>query len=533
VSIDILTMRRFEPNDKAIEIALPVLAVECEATPPIDNYLDAYEETVLKLVKMNLSANGISKTMNTPESLIEEILNCLEDKEFVRKETGKPWTLTEDGGKYLNGETADRASRSSIYGYMFVNAVKRDYLPYFYQGDINQISLFRGEMLPERLTLNGSELDTFKEIHIKRTKLRDAYLCFFKTDKTSRKYNEGDISLEEAIDQTEDLFEGINDFDEATEEETLPASAAQSDNTLQRKMFIRPLNTPHKKLYLRMRIIIDPRFPGGYIAESPFLMNGIDNNYYLSQIQWMDASGSIFIGNEKLDDYLLREIRKISPPFKNSEKDFDVFVIEKLPLLKIYKHRFSQIYDDLARIYPLMQKENGSSSGDSIEQENIVSNISRRVVERLFDKFFAEIPQDVLRSTATRAKDDLYHYRESAFIKNITRNTYLNPDRISWSCYYIKNAAGRMSTTHGNSIVEKFINAVILHYYYGSKEVGQFLTVQNIQYLYELTDHLNGIRKLVSHNTEAKFTNKDYSFYISHVFELVNSLLTAFSEDLV
>ena len=165
-----------------------------------------------------------ARFMNTPESLIEEILNCLEDKEFVRKETGKPWTLTEDGGKYLNGETADRASRSSIYGYMFVNAVKRDYLPYFYQGDINQISLFRGEMLPERLTLNGSELDTFKEIHIKRTKLRDAYLCFFKTDKTSRKYNEGDISLEEAIDQTEDLFEGINDFDEATEEETLPAS---------------------------------------------------------------------------------------------------------------------------------------------------------------------------------------------------------------------------------------------------------------------------------------------------------------------
>ena len=63
-ALDKDVMRRFEPNDKAIEIALPVLAVECEATPPIDNYLDAYEETVLKLVKMNLSANGISKTMS-------------------------------------------------------------------------------------------------------------------------------------------------------------------------------------------------------------------------------------------------------------------------------------------------------------------------------------------------------------------------------------------------------------------------------------------------------------------------------------
>jgi hypothetical protein len=40
VNIEILNMKKFEPNDKAINIALPVLAVECEATPPIKNYLD-------------------------------------------------------------------------------------------------------------------------------------------------------------------------------------------------------------------------------------------------------------------------------------------------------------------------------------------------------------------------------------------------------------------------------------------------------------------------------------------------------------
>lgn len=41
MSIEILTLGRFEPNDKAVNVALPVFAFECEATPPIENYLDA------------------------------------------------------------------------------------------------------------------------------------------------------------------------------------------------------------------------------------------------------------------------------------------------------------------------------------------------------------------------------------------------------------------------------------------------------------------------------------------------------------
>ena len=74
MSIDILNMGRFDTNDQAIDIALPVLAIECEATPPLENFLDAYEETVLKLVSLGLSTNGISKTLNATESLVEEIL---------------------------------------------------------------------------------------------------------------------------------------------------------------------------------------------------------------------------------------------------------------------------------------------------------------------------------------------------------------------------------------------------------------------------------------------------------------------------
>ena len=44
MSVDIINMTQYEANSQAIDVALPVLAIECEATPPLENYLDTYEE---------------------------------------------------------------------------------------------------------------------------------------------------------------------------------------------------------------------------------------------------------------------------------------------------------------------------------------------------------------------------------------------------------------------------------------------------------------------------------------------------------
>ena len=129
MSVDILNMTQYEANSQAIDVALPVLAIECEATPPLENYLDAYEEAVLKLVSLGLSTNGISKTLNAAESLIDEILAQLEIKNYAKREIGKPWKLTEDGEKYLDGTIKERASSESQYGFMFINAIKKEILP--------------------------------------------------------------------------------------------------------------------------------------------------------------------------------------------------------------------------------------------------------------------------------------------------------------------------------------------------------------------------------------------------------------------
>lgn len=92
-------------------------------------------------------------------------------------------------------------------------------------------------------------------------------------------YDEGEITKEEAVD----LFSDLESFDEVPDEaaavENSDADKAADRGSLTENMFIRALDKKPEKVYLRMRIIIDPSYPGGYKAESPFDFGGIDNQY--------------------------------------------------------------------------------------------------------------------------------------------------------------------------------------------------------------------------------------------------------------
>ncbi len=523
MNIDILNLVRRQNNERAIDIALPVLAIECEVTPPLENYLDAYEETVLKLVAIGLSARGIASTLNATESLVEEILESLDLKQYAEKKPGEPWKLTEDGRNYLNGSVKERESKNSKFGYMFINAIKKEVLPYFYEGDLNQAPLFRGGQLPNKLTLSGIEEKTFTPFTPKKSGLKEAFKKYYKNTDTAKHHADGEITLDEAVD----LFEALDTFDEVDESEIPEESTtANSKNDLSKNMFVRALNCPPKYVYLTMRIILDPAYPGGYRAESPFDLNGIDSSYYLRQIQWLVASGNTSIGTENFDAFLTREIRHLSPNFKSADKDFSVFVLEKMPLLKIYRNRFSRIYDDMDRTYALIQRQSSM-----IEKENIVSNISRYVLESLFNEFFRSVKSETLAIVSKKAIDDLKCYKGKAFKQMIIKNTAIDQGQIYYlSDEYTENVLRRLKRTKGNSIVEKFINVIVLNYYVGSLETKTFLSSKNAQEMYDLTDKLNKIRRKVSHDTDEPFEVKDYEYYMANVFTLINGLLEAYKE---
>ena len=522
MSIDILAMGQYNANDQAIDIALPVLAMECEAAPPMQNSLDAYEETVLKLVSIGLSAHGISQTLNAAESLVEEILSQLELKAYAVREIGKPWKLTEDGEKYLDGTIKERASAEPQYGYMFVNAIKKEVLPFFYQGDVGRIPLFRGGSLPLRMTVGGDEIRTFSPTMIKQAALKKAYKSYFRNLEIARDFASGKISKEEAVD----IFADLESFDEESEE----AEALTVDDkvaSLKKNKFIRALKKPPKMFYLRMRIIIDPSYPGGYRAESPFDLGGIDNGFFLRQIQWLEQSGSACLEGEDFQEFLNGEICKLSPSYKASPKDFQVFVLERIPLLKTYRSRFPYIYEDMERIYGLMLRQSSL-----LEKENIVNNIARSVVEGLFNAYFRTIDPIRLDQIQQRAFDEVDIYGYEIYYMHICRNVGLSEDTLQLvNERYLHTILGRLNKTYGNSIMEKFINMLVIEYHLGSAQIHRFLTQPDIHGKYGLIDKLNRIRRKVSHNTDDHFTNADYDFYMANVFHMVNSLLEAFREE--
>lgn len=326
MNIDILNMKRFDKNENAIDIALPVWVVECEATPPIKNHLDAYETATLKLVNLGLSMNGIAKTLYATESLVEDILHSLEYKELVCKERSRSWEMTNRGDQFLKGNMQEKESDHSVFGLMFVNAIRKNVLPFFYDGDIGQISLFDGERLPEKLSLENNESKTFGNPGADRHRLKKAFQSYWRNKELTADVDEGIIEIEEAVT----MFEGIDSPDEDYDRMDQSVDPALSSSRLCEGMFVRALNKDYHKRYLHMQIVIDPWSPGGYRIESPFDQSDIDAQYFLREMQWMSSSGDVLAGNTLLNDLLIGEIRKVIPYYGGQIKDFETFILGKL-----------------------------------------------------------------------------------------------------------------------------------------------------------------------------------------------------------
>lgn len=526
MSIEILNMHKFEDSESALDIAFPVYAYECEAAPPIDKYLDAYEEAVLKLISIGLGVSGIAKTLNCTEGLVESVIANLEGKrKFIKKEIGSPWKLTQGGQDYLDGNNTNKVSDQSEYGYMFVNAIRRNVFPFFYKGDIGKVSLFRGEELPLRLTTNGNENDTFEQVKIKRSKFIRAYKEFVKSDDIVIDFNEGNISVEEA----KDLFEDLESFDEELDVESVEENTYLEayDNKELEGLYIRTLKKSPKKFYLRMQIIIDPHTPGGFRVESPLPFSNIDENYFRQQIQWMRKAGTTFIEDDKLDDFMINEIQKRAPQYSVNEKDYSVYVLEKAPLLSVRKDRYSAIYDDLSRIYDQLLIQNSL-----LDKENIVNNLYKYVIEKLLNRYFKSFTKDQLYKIQQNAFAALKTDGEEKYINAIVAGTNISAKDFPWRGEkHLRLVLGRLIYTKGNSICEKMINVIVANYHFGSESMKRLLNRKDIDDLLKLFDRMNLIRRKVTHDTEEVFTTKDYEFFISHVYDLVNAMLESFEEE--
>lgn len=545
VSYDILTIRKYNDNNHAIDIAFPVIAIECELTPPIQNHLMSLEKVILQLISCRFSIKSIADKMHLTEPIIQRICSTLLEKDYIEwkststsEEHSGYYEITKDGENYLAGENEERVSSKKKYGWMFYSPIVKVVFPFFWEGNIDKIRLWDNpynSSNPMKKLLDKSEKETFqnsKSIKIQRTTLKKAYKLLFKLQKLEEDCKEENIPPQRKAE----LFANLFSFDEKEEpEEEIEERKNESPNSpLSSRMFIRQMKES-RNCYLHMRIIIDLSSPGGYIVESPFRF--VYDEFFKKYIQIFMKQPSIVLEKQQLKEFLHSEIRKLCPEYKDKDKSFDAFIMDRIPELFRCKSRFATMHENLSEIYFFIQRESVQRDSGLIYKSSIVSRFSSNVLEHLFDAYFKCMHRKKIEDIQQSVFDAIrYPKRYDKYLKRICTSLGLSEEKIRNEVKYeaFKKILGRMTFTYGNSMREKFINMLVIYDYYNNDYEHKYLhnffsKIPDIEETYDRIMKLNEIRNKVAHNS--KFTEKDYDDYMNHVYPMIRELLAPFSEE--
>ncbi|MDR0453607.1 MAG: hypothetical protein LBH05_02195 [Deferribacteraceae bacterium] len=525
MSIDVVSLRDFPNSTNAIDIAFPVLAYECEVNTLLDSELDAYEEAALKLISIGLSEKGVAKSLKIPESLAKQVLCQLENNKFASKQTGHQWELTEDGRKYLKGIRKQRFSNNGRFGFIFVSAIKKDVLQYFYEGSLGKIARSDSEAAKNKLTLDDGKLP-FSGERPKRWKVEQAYKRYLRILELEYEQENNKITIQEAQDVYAD-YETFDEYEYDEPDNSVTQSVVITEPEYTKKSFVRLLKRPPKDLYLNMRIVISPEKPGGFTVYSPLDLGGIDDEFFQRQIQWIkEYSEPVYFANKKLTDVIDSEVSKLSRQKSVGEKDKSVYILEQLPLLATEKNRYSVMYRDVAEIYGLMCETNLSR----FKRESIIGGFSRKLFEALMNKLIHTTGGNNLRLIKDKVLSDINCSGTEKTVSSIAKIAGINCNTLQGDGDIFKKAISKLDGRYGNSVLEKLFNILTVNAYCASVEIKRFIYQDNLDEYIEVVRKINRIRNRASHEAESKITSIDYDFYIEQVFGIANRLLESLKE---
>jgi hypothetical protein len=524
MSIEIINLRNFKDtdNDKAIDVAFPVLAFECEVSVPVEKEIDAYQEAILKLILTGLTKSNIQKTLNITESLCGNIFANLEIRDYIVK-TSNGYTLTPKANIYLTENKISNPDTESRFGYILASAIKKEPLWYFHEGDIFNIPRSDSKLVEKKLTKENSEDETFKNAEIPGWKLERAFFRYCRIIEIQENKN---ITTEEEII---DLFTGIEaDLSEADYQDESEKSAEidNEKNPVTKNLLVRKLRRSPKKLYLQMRIIIDVSVPGGFSVESPFDFDGYDNVLFLRQVQWiMNPIQNVYFSKNKFSEFMLNEIHKFLPKgIVNADKD--VYFRGNLPILYTEKNKYKRIYEDTGMIFNLMHQNNP----DLLTKENIVGNFSRKLIESLMERLFRTVSEDNRKKINTLAYDD-FKRNGDMMVEHFAKVIGVDRNVLPPNADTVFSAIKKLNYTNGNSIYEKLLNLIVYQYYQPSPQIRKFFQIKGIKDYLSIVYKLKEIRNSASHSTDKPFTDDDYYYFIDHIFDVANRLLESLEEE--
>jgi hypothetical protein len=531
VSFDILSIKDFRQETNAIDIAFPVVAYECEVkSQPDENALDAYEEVMLKLVEVGLSTNSINKTLGLPAGLAKQILSQLDARKLIEFSTNK-YVITKDGEKTLKCEKTENISASSKYGFMFVGSIRKNILPYFYEGDIDKVPYANYKNISNsKLTINGDEYKTLELTKPNAWQFSNAYGIFRKLNQYAQngergKFNTNTKEIEEELPPS--YFQIENDFEEFDydaainiEKET-PQSSGDIKNGS-----VRLLNREPLKMYLQLRIIIDLTELGGFRVISPVELGGLDNDFYNRELSWMfKNNNNIYFGEESFYTFISREINKLGENISTDDESVDVKLQRLLPHLVAEKTRYADKCEYLLQIFELMKRKDSNL----INKKNVVRELSSELLEWSFDKLIRTVNADIRRDIKFQAKTEYGTYGDD----NVVKTRWLDTININGELFEstkAKTATDRLDFTFGNSIMEKLLNIIAIHYYRTSPQISKFISHDNLSQLIKDCKTLNVIRNKTSHSGQQEFTKHDYDEYIGKVFNVTETILESIKE---
>ena len=538
MSADVLVFSegRNDGQRQSCRVLLPVYAVECEARPPLETELDAYEEAVLKFLNIGLPPASIRSAIHVTPGMLDTVLSQLDGKGYAVREKNIGWLITEDGQNYLKNEPVeDRVSKDSEYGYMFVSALRKDVLCYFHKGPVDKIMTKRLTQKDLVLGRNGNEQETFTGISVSSRQLGRVYAAWRKLDDrlaaNDRSEQRKEI-VEESRIIAEQLFADLESYDEV-DETPLPervepppdgcAGEESGDARRERRRYIRKLETPPKPFYLPVRLLFDPSKLNGYDAASPFpRLGGIDSPWFLRQMQWMARSEEITLEDRSLREFLERECVKFGGAAPLKEKDVSVHMLQVIPRLKYHRERFPSLYSIYPELYGLQQR-----AASLMEKESVVTQFCTKLLEPLFNMAVRTVPENTLRRIRGQIRRDGQAGDANLVCQRIENAAAISMTALGWNAGIVMTAIGRLERTHGNSTLEKAINLLALYTYAPSPEIRRYVEAEGLSDHLMQVSQLNGIRRSVSHDTGRRFKERDYEQFMRLVYPVADRLLYA------
>lgn len=538
MSADVLIFSegRDDEQRQSYNVLLPVYAVECEAHPPVETELDAYEEAVLKFLNIDLPPASIRDAINVTQGMLDTILSQLAQSGYAERKKNIGWVITEAGQRYLkNEQTEELVSKNSEHGYMFVSALRKDILCYFHKGPIDKIQVRQSTPNDHTLRRNGNEQETFTGISVSSRQLGRVYAAWRKLDDrlaANDRSEQRKESVEESHIIAEQLFADLESYDEV-DETPLPERV----DTLRdgcniedlgevkedRKRYIRKLETPHKRFYIQICLIFDPSKLNGYDTESPFSrLGGIDTPWFLRQIQWMARSEGITLDNTPLREFLDRECVKFGGTAPLKEKDVSVHMLQVIPRLKYHQEMFPALYNIYPELYSLQQR-----ASSILEKESVVTQFCTKLLEPLFNMIFKTVPESTLRRIRAQIRRDDQAGDANLVCQRIENATGVSMAALGWNVGMVMTAIGRLERTHGNSTLEKAINLLTLYACAPSPNVRRYIEAEDLSNHLMKVGQLNDIRRSVSHDTNHRFNEHDYNQFMQIVYPIADRLLLA------